>query len=338
MTSEIYIDGNIVATDPALLTEAGVSTTVDIYDNLGYTYTVKFKITQNATDSSLYNISIDSIKDTNNVDILQNGYSATLGENTIQFNKDNGSFVGLGGESGNNSMLISIVPTDTSKGDVFSSGTENLVGQTVTLNRYDANNNKISGDITAVRVDNVNGQRYVTVNGTEYPASAIDQSSLDSVYLGINFNCSALTMFDTAGGGGECDIETHRTTTGGGRTVGSLDDIVIDTNGKIYGTYSNGVERLLGQIAVANFVNPTGLEAIGGNLYKETRASGEFDGIGDDISNSGDTMKQGVLEMSNVDLSKEFTEMIVTQRGFQANSRIITVSDTLIEELVNLKR
>ena len=73
-------------------------------------------------------------------------------------------------------------------------------------------------------------------------------------------------------------------------------------------------------------------------MYKETRASGDFDGIGEDIQNSGEKMTQGVLEMSNVDLSQEFTEMIVTQRGFQANSRIITVSDTLIEELVNLKR
>ena len=106
----------------------------------------------------------------------------------------------------------------------------------------------------------------------------------------------------------------------------------------MYKRQDNGVTRLLGQIAVANFVNPAGLEAIGGSLYRETKASGEFDGIGQDIESVGEKMTQGVLEMSNVDLSQEFTEMIVTQRGFQANSRIITVSDTLIEELVNLKR
>ena len=117
-----------------------------------------------------------------------------------------------------------------------------------------------------------------------------------------------------------------------------MTDVSIDTQGRIYGVYDNGVNKLLGQIAVASFVNPAGLEAIGTNLYKETKASGEFDGIGQTIADSGETMTQGVLEMSNVDLSQEFTEMIVTQRGFQANSRIITVSDTLIEELVNLKR
>ena len=66
--------------------------------------------------------------------------------------------------------------------------------------------------------------------------------------------------------------------------------------------------------------------------------SGSFDGIGKDITANGDSMTTGVLEMSNVDLAYEFTEMITTQRGFQANSRIITTSDTMLEELINLKR
>ena len=96
--------------------------------------------------------------------------------------------------------------------------------------------------------------------------------------------------------------------------------------------------KLLGQIAVAGFTNPAGLESIGGGLYKETQSSGEFDGIGQEVTAGGGKMTQGVLEMSNVDLSAEFTDMIVTQRGFQANSRIITVSDTMLEELINLKR
>ena len=80
------------------------------------------------------------------------------------------------------------------------------------------------------------------------------------------------------------------------------------------------------------------LEKEGDNLYSSTLNSGEFDGIGVDISANGGYMETGVLEMSNVDLSSEFTEMITTQRGFQANSRVITTSDTLLEELVNLKR
>ena len=89
---------------------------------------------------------------------------------------------------------------------------------------------------------------------------------------------------------------------------------------------------------IAAFANASGLEKEGDNLYSATLNSGEFDGIGVDITAGGGYMSTGQLEMSNVDLSSEFTEMITTQRGFQANSRIITVSDTLLEELTNLKR
>ena len=125
---------------------------------------------------------------------------------------------------------------------------------------------------------------------------------------------------------------------GSGRKMGKMIGISIDTSGMINGTYDNGMTKLLGQIAVAEFPNASGLQKEGDNLYSDTLNSGEFDGIGVDITANGGYMNTGVLEMSNVDLSQEFTEMITTQRGFQANSRIITVSDTLLEELVNLKR
>ena len=125
---------------------------------------------------------------------------------------------------------------------------------------------------------------------------------------------------------------------GSGRKMGKMIGISIDTSGMIHGTYDNGMTKLLGQIAVAEFANASGLQKEGDNLYSDTLNSGEFDGIGVDITANGGYMNSGVLEMSNVDLSQEFTEMITTQRGFQANSRIITVSDTLLEELVNLKR
>ncbi len=288
MTSKMYMHGNIASVDSKLQTTDGVVTTVPIYDNLGYAYTVKFKITQSTTDSSLYNLSIDSIKDSNNVDILQNGYQASLGDATIKFDPDSGKFVGMGGVAGVGATSLTITPTDASKGNVF--------------------------------------QDHSSPNQGDW---------IDSIEL----DCSNMTMYSTKGG--ECNVETVRggtDSTGGGRRVGSLTDVSIDTAGKIYGVYDNGVTKLLGQIAVAKFINPAGLEAIGDSLYKETRASGEFDGIGQDIEAAGEKMTQGVIEMSNVDLSQEFTEMIVTQRGFQANSRIITVSDTLIEELVNLKR
>jgi len=126
--------------------------------------------------------------------------------------------------------------------------------------------------------------------------------------------------------------------TGKGRKLGNMIGVSIDTNGKIYGSYDNGNTELLGQIAVAQFSNAAGLEKVGESCYQTTLNSGDFDGIGVEVAADGSSMTTGELEMSNVDLSTEFTQMITTQRGFQANSRVITTSDTLLEELVNLKR
>lgn len=126
---------------------------------------------------------------------------------------------------------------------------------------------------------------------------------------------------------------------GSGRKPGALIGVEIGQDGKIRASYDNGLSKLLGQIAVTKFANAGGLAKAGNNLYSTTLNSGEFDGVGIDITSDGEgTMESGVLEMSNVDLAGEFTEMITTQRGFQANSRIITTSDTMLEELVNLKR
>ena len=129
---------------------------------------------------------------------------------------------------------------------------------------------------------------------------------------------------------------TVESTEGAGWKVGELSSISISVDGRITGAYTNGQTKLLGQIATASFANASGLEKSGDNLYSQTANSGEA--IIGDITADGGSMNTGNLEMSNVDLSQEFTTMITTQRGFQANSRVITVSDTLLEELVNLKR
>jgi len=155
----------------------------------------------------------------------------------------------------------------------------------------------------------------------------------------IKVEMTSTTMYDNDG---KCTIGAKAGNSIGqnqGRKVGNMSGVAIQTDGKIYASYDNGTTKFLGQIAVAAFANPSGLEKIGENLYQTTRNSGDFDGIGIDVTSDGiGKMSTGVLEMSNVDLSAEFTEMITTQRGFQANSRIITVSDSLLEELTNLKR
>ena len=118
-----------------------------------------------------------------------------------------------------------------------------------------------------------------------------------------------------------------------GRAPGEMQGYDIGPDGIITAYYNNGEFKLLGQVVVTNFDNPAGLEKVGDNIYRNTANSGDFDGIG-----SAGIFMAGVLEMSNVDLSQEFTEMITTQRGFQANSKIITTSDEMLHELVNLKR
>lgn len=119
--------------------------------------------------------------------------------------------------------------------------------------------------------------------------------------------------------------------------VDDLETVVIDSDGTIYGFHPVHGTIALGRIDIVTFENPIGLEQVGTSLWRKSLASGEpevkiagQDGAGEIVS--------GALEMSNVDLSQEFSDMIITQRGFQANSRIITVSDTMLEELVNLKR
>lgn len=123
-----------------------------------------------------------------------------------------------------------------------------------------------------------------------------------------------------------------------GNEAGALNSISVSEDGVVSVTYTNGDIRAVKQIAVAQFDNPAGLEKIGSNLFQATANSGAFDGIGVSVAASGGSISSGVLEMSNVDLAQEFTEMITTQRGYQANSRVITTSDEILQELVNLKR
>lgn len=152
-----------------------------------------------------------------------------------------------------------------------------------------------------------------------------------STIRNVNNGKTSTIAFDS-GDGGENNL-------GSGRKDGALIGVEIGQDGKIRASYDNGLSKLLGQIAVTKFANAAGLAKAGNNLYSATLNSGEFDGTGIDITSDGEgTMESGVLEMSNVDLAGEFTEMITTQRGFQANSRIITTSDSMLEELVNLKR
>jgi flagellar hook protein FlgE len=122
-----------------------------------------------------------------------------------------------------------------------------------------------------------------------------------------------------------------------GYGMGYLESFAIDSSGEITGVYSNGQSKILGQVALASFTNPGGLEKAGDSTYIKTNNSGDAN-----IGASGTAGKgkfiAGALEMANVDLADAFTDMIVTQRGFQANSRTITTADQMLQELIGLKR
>jgi len=123
-----------------------------------------------------------------------------------------------------------------------------------------------------------------------------------------------------------------------GYSTGNLVTFNVGSDGMLTGIYSNGQQQPLGLVALASFDNPAGLQKAGENLFIPTTNSGNFT-KGLKVGSQGvGTLNPGTLEMSNVDLSREFTDMIITQRGFQANSRIITTSDEMLQELVNLKR
>ena len=204
--------------------------------------------------------------------------------------------------------------------------------------------------------DSISGRESTTGTGTQQGNGTTPSRPFGTGSNAVTFNVNLLgTQFNSDGinidfsnllnynNGGSSTASIDRGTisdssSGAGRKLGTLNGLSVSNDGKIYGSYTNGNTELLGQIATTQFANASGLESLGNNCYGETLNSGSFDGIGQEITSDGSSMNSGQLEMSNVDLAQEFTEMITTQRGFQANSRIITVSDTLLEELTNLKR
>lgn len=158
----------------------------------------------------------------------------------------------------------------------------------------------------------------------------INKGGVDDVTLPIDFDVfSGLKHFDQ-----ETDMTAKAIT---GRSAGNLSSYTIGSNGQINMTYTNGESDSDQQIALASFDNPAGLLKVGTNRFIESPNSGTAK-LGIPNAGSFGALTPGALEMSNVDLSAEFTDMITTQRGFQANSRVITTSDEILQELVNLKR
>ena len=143
----------------------------------------------------------------------------------------------------------------------------------------------------------------------------------------VNINLAAITQYS-----GSSTVNGQNN----GNSAGTLKSVSIDSSGVITGTYTNGLKQAEGQVAIAQFNNAAGLTKSGSSLYSESNNSGTANIKS--ASDLGVTITPSALEMSNVDMASELTDMIVTQRGYQSNSKIITVSDELLETLINMKR
>lgn len=355
--------------------EAGQAMNLSFYDALGYSYVAKFAIKETNRDTGEYTVELTDILDSTNKSILdQTKYDSVTGTYDPDYLGDifgavksqtktytpragwttvdaannifeyNATYYRYDAAAGN---LVEV--TDNGGGNYVQvpGGTTKTLAEAFGVSPYATGITMTNGVVTA----NVSGANYtLKFNPADGVFDYIGATGQDNVFLNlkdtlggnfenIDIDFTGTKWFDNGGsstiGMDKGDVDGK---TGTGKKLGDMIGVFVDTNGKIYGSYDNGNTILLGQIAVAQFANAMGLEKVGDNCYTTTLNSGEFDGIGVDITAGGGTMSTGMLEMSNVDLSSEFTEMITTQRGFQANSRIITVSDTLLEELINLKR
>lgn len=377
-TTQANVSGIIDKNDKDVLSDNGLVKTLTFFDNLGYSYTARFAMKSTGTDGKytvelekILNSDGTTFYDpaTSQVKLEDVFGSKTAGATLGTYNQVQSGYyydatkkkfyVG----SDNNGTELEWDDTTSTFKEQNNQTTPHSLKQVYGISNGMVEKIKNGAKAT---VDTTTGKLTITGDVTDY---AIDFSTKDGTFTGVGartsnnktnsvtLNMSKLgnnpTQFDDitidfsglkdADNGGKSTAVMSTGSiddgvTGKGKKLGAMIGISIDNNGLITGTYDNGNTETLGQIAVAQFANASGLEKVGENCYRTTLNSGEFDGIGVEISADGSSMTSGELEMSNVDLSTEFTQMIITQRGFQANSRIITTSDTLLEELVNLKR
>ncbi|MCR5176962.1 MAG: flagellar hook-basal body complex protein [Anaerovibrio sp.] len=223
-------------------------------------------------------------------------------------------FVREGNESTSNKWLVSLTP-DASV----------TKGQTTTTELVDAEGNTITASLPVAEIQFDSQGNLVTDSEGDVQGTITLSGGTADQNVTVDF--SALTQY--AG-------STTISSSGNGNTEGILTEVQLDSSGTIVGIYSNNVRRAEAQVAVAQFSNPAGLLKNGTSFYKVSANSGTP--VVDQANKLGVVMTPGALEMSNVSLANEFAEMIITQRGFQSNAKIVTVGDEMIETAVNMKR
>ncbi len=263
------------------------------------------------------------------MDYMAEATTLTYDQMVMQYQKDaEGNILNAAGEV--------IEKTATGNWVVKETGASTQPAYTNLINDATGDNCQLVFNTENGEFTSIGGDDSIVLNFTQFLSDGINAAG-GSNFKDIEVDFSACLNLNN-GGKSTMGALKGQSGDGAGKKLGALTGVSVDTSGKVYGSYDNGNTVVLCQVAVAQFSNASGLEKVGSNCYQTTLNSGEFDGIGVEITADGSSMSTGELEMSNVDLSAQFTDMIITQRGFQANSRVITTSDTLLEELINLKR
>ncbi|HEY0215131.1 MAG TPA: flagellar hook protein FlgE [Cellulomonas sp.] len=212
--------------------------------------------------------------------------------------------------------------------------------KTLDLEVYDATGNP--RDVSLTLTKSATGWTMSATDGTAvYPAAPatdvpVTFDAASAITSPTTFALGGVTV-DLSAITGYAGVDTVKTGVQDGRAAGVLQSFELGADGTITGSFSNGLKQSIGRIALANFTNPAGLQKAGGSLFESSVNSGDAQ-VGVAGAGGRGSLAGGALEMSNVDLSSEFTSLIIAQRGFQANSRVITTSDEVLQELVNLKR
>ena len=350
-TTNVTLKGNIdkndkdlqvTLSDDEVSPDSGLVATISFYDKLGQLYTAKLLIVKpdeqpdaGAYDTQLtsYRVYLGDVMDENGNSIFVREVTGDDGSVTYA---DTGATVTLGGAEYN--VDKDAINAETGKFTTITGGGDGAALLNFNMKTGDFFSTTNNGEIPETSQYATTGIMLSINPGDEDGAidNTFDQYDSESGTGGVMIDVSSLTQYSTISNitytkGDKLEAR------GAGNIAGEMKGISIDEDGYVYGTYNNGSKKCLAQIAVATFNNPSGLEAVGNSLFAQTLNSGTFDGVGEAVSISG-SFTVGALEMSNVDLASEFTTMITTQRGFQANSRIITTTDSMLEELVNLKR
>ncbi len=306
ITDQVKYTGNLNAGEPSITS----ITAVDNDGNVSYPPAVTLNGYYKSVTLSLSDGTTQIVSGTSGIKYTQNHSMPIVTSYTAYDSEGNDHTITILMErSEDNKWQASIRATDSDPGIPEDDGSRTKVDMAITTIPFneDGSYDDTTGAAGSMKLT------YTSPNGAK------DQS------LTIDF--SALTQYS----GGNTSKATAN-----GYGYGVLQEVAVDLSGVITGTYTNGQRRAEGQVAIAQFNNASGLTKTGDSLYQESNNSGVANiRTANDL---GVKITPSALEMSNVDVANEFTDMIITQRGFQSNSKIITTSDEMLETLINLKR